>query len=901
MVMPRALLLALTLLWSVAAVASPPPLSEFKLEPKSAPRVDPKLQGPGLTPAPTPLPRERATVPTPAPAEPPPPSPTPEARESARTAPAPTRTAPARVPARVAAPSARVAPTGEAPGPAVERAAPPAVFDEAAPGEPTVVERPPVAKPVPVVESVVRPDQRGSVWPLVLFGLAGLIVLLALGLALRRRRAAKPAARRPQPARLPVAAEPEPVAAPVPLPEPPASTPTLQPLALSFHPLEGRTNALGSNLKARVTVTNTGAAPATGLSLDLMMAGAGEVGDAELARFQADGSGQPRLDLPDLAPGEIHSVERTLRVGARDFRPIQLADRAIFVPLVGLDLTATVAGEPVRVTAAHVVGRSAQGRRQDGAVPRRRRPAPLSRARRPPARAGGMTTLIPVLGDQLSLTLPSLQEVNPAHGDGADGRGGGGGDLCAPPQAQDRLPVLRHAPLRRRVARAGLDGGLRGAGGPRQLRQLHRRGRARRRAAPTGRHPRDRTGRVATEGGVRRLGPDKFEAAVTVLEDTRFLCSHARFDEWAEGRRELIMEFFYREMRRETGLLMDGGRPEGGQWNYDKQNRKPPRADMSAPDLPAFAPDAITREVLALVERRFADHPGSLDDFGIAVTRADAERAQEWFLDQRLARFGDWQDAMVTGEPFLYHAVLSFYLNAGLLDPIALCREVEARYRDGRCPLNAAEGFIRQVIGWREYMRGIYWFAGPDYPSRNHLGAHRPLPSFYYDGRTDMACMADAIGNTLAHAYAHHIQRLMITGNFALIAGLDPVAVQAWYLEVYADAYEWVECPNTLGMILYGDGGMLGSKPYAASGNYIDRMSDYCGRCRYDVKKKMGEPDACPFNALYWDFLARNEDELRGNRRLRYPYQTWDRMGDNRKAAIRGGAAAFLDSLEGGG
>ena len=511
-----------------------------------------------------------------------------------------------------------------------------------------------------------------------------------------------------------------------------------------------------------------------------------------------------------------------------------------------------------------------------------------------------MTTLIPVLGDQLSLTLPSLQDVDPADA------------VVLMAEVEEEATYVRHH--KRKIAylfsamRHFADE-LRGSGWTVDYVELEdpaNSGSFTGEVARAAERHRPDAIRV-TEPGEWRLKaefetwPDKFEAAVTLLEDTRFLCSHARFGEWAEGRRELVMEFFYREMRRETGLLMDGGKPEGGQWNYDKQNRKPPRADLSAPDLPAFEPDAITRDVLALVERRFADHPGSLADFGIAVTRADALKAQEWFLDQRLARFGDWQDAMVTGEPFLYHAVLSFYINAGLLDPLALCREVEARYRDGRCPLNAAEGFIRQVIGWREYMRGIYWFAGPDYPNRNHLGAKRPLPSFYYDGRTDMACMADAIGNTLAHAYAHHIQRLMITGNFALIAGLDPVAVQAWYLEVYADAYEWVECPNTLGMILYGDGGLLGSKPYAASGNYIDRMSDYCGRCRYDVGKKMGEPDACPFNALYWDFLARNEDTLRGNHRLRNPYATWDRMGDNRKAAIRGGAASFLDSLGDGG
>ena len=508
--------------------------------------------------------------------------------------------------------------------------------------------------------------------------------------------------------------------------------------------------------------------------------------------------------------------------------------------------------------------------------------------------------LIPVLGDQLSLDLPSLAGVDPAD------------TVVLMAEVEEEATYVRHH--KRKIAylfsaMRHFAQELRGLGWTVEYVELEDPDTS---GSFTGEVARavERHSPAAirvTEPGEWRLKaqfdawPDKFEAAVTVLEDTRFLCSHARFADWAEGRKELIMEFFYREMRRETGLLMDGGKPAGGKWNYDKQNRKPPKEGLTAPDLPAFAPDAITSDVLALVERRFADHPGSLDDFGIAVTRAQAEAAQAHFLDHRLPKFGDWQDAMVRQEPFLYHAVLSFYINAGLLDPIALCREVEARYRDGRCPLNAAEGFIRQVIGWREYMRGIYWFAGPDYSQRNHLGAHRPLPDFYYTGDTDMACMADAIGNTLAHAYAHHIQRLMITGNFALIAGLDPLAVQAWYLEVYADAYEWVECPNTLGMILYGDGGLLGSKPYAASGNYIDRMSDYCGHCRYDVRLKAGEPDACPFNALYWDFLARNEDKLRPNTRLRFPYASWDRMADDRQAAIRTGAARFLDSLAGDG
>jgi deoxyribodipyrimidine photolyase-related protein len=301
---------------------------------------------------------------------------------------------------------------------------------------------------------------------------------------------------------------------------------------------------------------------------------------------------------------------------------------------------------------------------------------------------------------------------------------------------------------------------------------------------------------------------------------------------------------------------------------------------------------------LALVADRFADHPGSLDGFDFAVTAAEAQEAQAIFLRDALPRFGDYQDAMVTGQPYLWHAHLSPYINSGLLDTVDLCRAVEAEYRAGRAPLNAAEGFIRQIIGWREYVRGIYWWTGPDYVERNFLNATRPLPAFYWTGETDMHCLSQAIGQTLDLAYAHHIQRLMITGNFALLIGADPSEVHRWYLEVYADAYEWVELPNTLGMSQFADGGLLASKPYASSGAYIDRMSDYCSGCRYDVKQRTG-PDACPFNALYWDFLARNEDKLGRNQRLAMPYRNWAKMDPATRTALRTQAATFLDSLDG--
>ncbi len=388
-----------------------------------------------------------------------------------------------------------------------------------------------------------------------------------------------------------------------------------------------------------------------------------------------------------------------------------------------------------------------------------------------------------------------------------------------------------------------------------------------------------------------------FGIPVSIRPDTRFLCSHDRFKAWADERRELRMEFFYREMRRETGLLMDGAKPVGGKWNFDHDNRKPAKRDLLIPRPLSFKPDEVTQEVLALVADRFGDHAGTLDGFDFAVTRKDALRQQRAFLAHALPGFGDNQDAMLTGEPYLWHAVLSPYINSGLLDPLDLCRAVEKEYAAGKVPINAAEGFIRQIIGWREFVRGIYWREGPDYVTRNFLGAKRDLPAFYWTGDTDMHCLSQAIGQTLDKAYAHHIQRLMITGNFALLIGADPQQVHRWYLEVYADAYEWVELPNTLGMSQFGDGGLLGSKPYASSGAYIDRMSDYCRSCRYDVKQRTG-PDACPFNALYWDFIARNEEKLGRNPRMAMPYRTWGKMAAETQRELRGQAKGFLKSLD---
>tara|TARA_R110001599_G_scaffold39343_9_gene120228 strand:- start:6662 stop:8203 length:1542 start_codon:yes stop_codon:yes gene_type:complete len=384
--------------------------------------------------------------------------------------------------------------------------------------------------------------------------------------------------------------------------------------------------------------------------------------------------------------------------------------------------------------------------------------------------------------------------------------------------------------------------------------------------------------------------------AVEICEDDRFICSHSEFETWVKGRKQLRMEYFYREMRKKTGLLMDAGKPVGGKWNFDADNRKSARSDLFMPKPLEIHPDPITQDVLSLVKKRFSDHFGALEPFWFATNRTGAEKARDHFIRDVLPAFGNYQDAMLAGEKFLYHSLLSFYMNVGLLDPLETCKRVEAAYYSEHAPLNAVEGFIRQVIGWREYVRGIYWLKMPDYLEQNFLETVRPLPEFYWTGQTDMACMREAIAQTREEGYAHHIQRLMITGNFALLVGVDPKAVHEWYLAVYADAFEWVELPNTLGMSQYADGGLLGSKPYAASGNYINKMSNYCENCRFDVKQKTGD-QACPFNSLYWHFVDRNAEKLRTNPRMAQVYRTWEGMSRDKQKDYLDSAVKFLDEL----
>lgn len=391
----------------------------------------------------------------------------------------------------------------------------------------------------------------------------------------------------------------------------------------------------------------------------------------------------------------------------------------------------------------------------------------------------------------------------------------------------------------------------------------------------------------------------KLGLPLEVREDRHFFCSRADFARHASGRKQLRMEFFYRELRRRTGVLMDGDQPVGGQWNYDADNREAFGRDGPGL-LPAprrFAPDALTREVLDEVNRRFADHPGDLAAFDWPVTAAQARGALADFIAHRLADFGRYQDALWEGEPWLYHSRLSAAMNLKLLDPREVVAAAEQAWREGRAPLAAAEGFIRQILGWREYVRGVYWRFMPEYVDRNALGATAPLPDFYWTGDTEWACLRDALGQTLRLGYAHHIQRLMVTGLFGLMLGVDPRRMHEWYLAVYVDAVEWVELPNTLGMSQYADGGVMASKPYVATGKYLQRMGNHCAHCRCDPGQSTG-PRACPFTTLYWDFLLRHEPHLRGNPRLTMQLRNLTRLEADKRATIQGEAAALRQRLQ---
>ena len=389
---------------------------------------------------------------------------------------------------------------------------------------------------------------------------------------------------------------------------------------------------------------------------------------------------------------------------------------------------------------------------------------------------------------------------------------------------------------------------------------------------------------------------EKIEIPLEILSDSRYFVNIHDFRKWAENKKQLRMENFYRDQRKKNFILMDGLNPVGGQWNFDSDNRKSFDFESKIPQPFINPPDEITNEVMKMVSDTFPEHFGHIEPFNFAVNRSQALEAFKLFIENRLFYFGDFQDAMVQGEPWMFHSHISFYLNSGLLLPKECVSEAEKAYFQGKASLNSVEGFIRQILGWREFIRGIYWLKMPEYLENNFFEASRNLPQLYWTGETKMNCLSQCVNETKENAYAHHIQRLMVLGNFALIAGIDPKQVNNWFYVVYADAYEWVELPNVSGMILFADGGLVSSKPYASTGSYINKMSNYCENCEYKVAIKNGS-DACPFNYLYWDFLQRNREKLSSNFRMSMMYKTYDRMDSAKKQNIRDDSEKFLNSL----
>lgn len=399
---------------------------------------------------------------------------------------------------------------------------------------------------------------------------------------------------------------------------------------------------------------------------------------------------------------------------------------------------------------------------------------------------------------------------------------------------------------------------------------------------------------------VRELAAAVPGTPTLLTEDTHFLTSREQFSRWAAGRKALTMEYFYRDQRKRLGILMEpDGSPVGGAWNYDHDNRESFGRTAPKPPKPRrFEPDGVTRAVMDSVRVALPDHPGELDAFSWPVTREQSLAALDDFVHHRLPTFGRFEDAMWSGEPWLYHAQLSQSLNLKLLRPME-CVEAAVRAHRAGAPLSSCEGFIRQIIGWREFIRGVYEHEGPGYAERNGLGQHGALPDFYWTADTDMRCMRECLSQVLRHAYAHHIQRLMVMGNFALISGVHPRAVSDWFLAMYIDAVDWVTLPNTLGMVMHADGTpesppVVGTKPYAASGQYIKRMSNYCHDCRYDPASRAGQ-DACPFTVFYWDFLARHRQRFERNPRMATILKNLDRWPAEHLTQITVSARSLRD------
>ena len=500
-------------------------------------------------------------------------------------------------------------------------------------------------------------------------------------------------------------------------------------------------------------------------------------------------------------------------------------------------------------------------------------------------------SLLLVLGDQLDHESPVLQALD---------RGRDTVLMAEVASENENVPVhrqrtvlflsamrhfadeLREAGFRVRYAKLGDRGNMQSLGG-----ELKR---------AMGKLRPDRV--VVTQPGDHRVERELREVCpeIEIEPDTSFTCSLEEFDAWADGRRELTMEFFYRERRRALNVLMDGKRPVGGEWNYDKQNREAFKTQPKIRKPYRARSDDITREVMRLVDKRWPKAPGRMEAFDWPVTRAEALRALRDFIKHRLSGFGTYEDAMWAGEPTLYHSRLASSLNLKLLKP-AECVEAAIRaYEQGEAALNDVEGFVRQIIGWREFIRGVYYREGTDYRERNRLDHEGQLPDLFWTGETEMRCLRHCVGEVLDGAWGHHIPRLMVIGNFALIAGVAPQAINDWFLGMYTDAVDWVTTPNVVGMSQHADGGIVGTKPYAASGKYIDRMSNYCASCPYDVKKRTGE-DACPFNVFYWDFLIRHHRRFKTNRRMAMVLKNVERLDSKEKRAIRDRAQALRGEL----
>lgn len=397
---------------------------------------------------------------------------------------------------------------------------------------------------------------------------------------------------------------------------------------------------------------------------------------------------------------------------------------------------------------------------------------------------------------------------------------------------------------------------------------------------------------------------DEIEAAcedtdteLDMREDPHFLCDHETFEKWAKGRKQLTMEYFYREQRKRLNVLMtESGEPVAGEWNFDKENRKSFKQSPDPPPVPSFKPDKITNQVIRDVNEALPNLPGNIEKFDWPVTREQAVECLEDFVGNRLKLFGDYQDAMWTGQHTLFHSIISPAINLKLLDPREVYQAAVDAYQAGKAPINSVEGFVRQIIGWREFIRGVYYHEGPGYDQRNELDHHGDLPEFYWNADTDMKCMSEALTSVVDRAHGHHIERLMITGNFALIAGIHPTRVHEWYLGMYADAIDWVTAPNTVGMALHADGGVVGTKPYAASANYINKMSNHCKHCSYARSERSGE-DACPFNVFYWDFLLRHEDRFKKNNRMSLILKNVEKIKKQERVEITSSAKDLRDKF----